>query len=301
MLRQDPHTGLGDLAQGTGGLIFESTNNLRTGFDRVESDLRNYYLIGYTPTNAAYNGTFRKIEVKVKRAGVTVAARKGYFAVRDTGGAPINTWEARALAALDRRPVPNAFPIRAGVLQFPSNARPGMVPVVVDFKTAPMSFPTAEDQKSFKSDFAIVVRFLGRKNEVVRKVGQHYEMAGDWRNSTSRRTARCSSTASRNCSRACTRWRPSSMTIQPARRACAIPRWRCRRSDPAKLRMSSLVLVKRGEKVPRRRAEVGPLFVEDVSIYPNLGDDVSKTAKELGFFFTVYPAAGRPRRRRCWS
>ena len=117
--------------------------------------------------------------MKVKRPGVTVAARKGYFAVRDTGGAPVNTWEAPALAALDRRPVPNAFPIRAGALQFPGERQPGLVPVVVDLKTAPMSFPTAEDQKSFKSDFAIVVRFLGSKNEVVKKVGQHYEMAGE--------------------------------------------------------------------------------------------------------------------------
>ena len=128
VLRQDPHTGLGELAQGTGGLIFDNTNNLRTGFDRVESDLRNYYLIGYTPTNSTYDGTFRKIEVKVNRPGLTVAARKGYFAVRDTGGAPVNTWEAPALAALDRRPVPNAFPYRVGALQFPSNEKPGPCP-----------------------------------------------------------------------------------------------------------------------------------------------------------------------------
>ena len=31
VLRQDPHTGLGELAQGTGGLIFDNTNNLRQG------------------------------------------------------------------------------------------------------------------------------------------------------------------------------------------------------------------------------------------------------------------------------
>jgi hypothetical protein len=38
----------------------------------------------------------------------------------------------------------------------------------------------------------------------------------------------------------------------------------------------------------------GPLFVKDVLIYPNLGDDISKAAKEFGFFFTVYPVAGVP-------
>ena len=69
MLRQDPHNGLGELAQDTGGLLFENTNNLRQGFDRVESDLHNYYLVGYTPANETYDGRFRAIEVKVKRPG----------------------------------------------------------------------------------------------------------------------------------------------------------------------------------------------------------------------------------------
>ena len=294
VLRQDPHTSLGDLARGTGGLIFESTNNLRTGFDRVESDLRNYYLIGYTPTNSTYDGAFRKIEVRVKRPGLTVAARKGYFAVRDTGGAPVNTWEAPALAALDRRPVPNAFPVRAGALQFPSREHPGMVPVVVDVKTAPMSFPPTEDQKSFKSDFAIVVRFLGPTNEVVKKVGQHYEMAA----------AIDKLVIAKNSEVIFYRepvLPPGVYTMEtivydnPSGKASVryatveVPK-----IDPARLRMSSLVLVKKGEKVPEGEPRVGPLFVKDVLIYPNLGEDVTKAAKELGFFFTVYPAAGLP-------
>src|SRR4029453_10259894 len=38
VLRQDPHTGLGELAQSTGGQLFENTNNLRTGFERPASE-----------------------------------------------------------------------------------------------------------------------------------------------------------------------------------------------------------------------------------------------------------------------
>ena len=67
------------------------------------------------------------------------------------------------------------------------------------------------------------------------------------------------------------------------------------RDAPGKPRMSSLVLVRQAEKVPdkERRAE-NPLLVKDVVISPNLGDAVSKTAKEVGFYFAVYPAAGGP-------
>ncbi len=159
-------------------MLFENTNNLRQGFERIENDLHNYYLLGYTPANDVYDGRFRKIEVKVKRPGVTVAARKGYFAVRDPGGVPVNAWEAPALGALEQKPVPNAFPVRAGALRFPERDRPGLVPVVVEFKTAPLTFQPAADGKTYTSDFAVIVRFLDKENQVARKVSQHYEVNG---------------------------------------------------------------------------------------------------------------------------
>jgi hypothetical protein len=294
VLRQDPHTGLGELAQSTGGQLFENTNNLRQGFERIDSDLRNYYLVGYTPANATYDGTFRKIEVKVKRPGLTVAARKGYFAVRDTGGAPVNAWEAPALAALDRRPVPNAFPIRAGALNFPSLGHPGMVPVVVDLKTSPMSFPTAEDQKSFKSDFAVVVRFLGPKNEVVKKIGQHYEMAGELDKLDIAKNSEVLFYREPELPPGVYTMETIAYDNPSGKASVRYATVEVPKIEKDKLRMSSLVIVKKGEKVPDGEPRTGPLFVKDVLIYPNLGDDISKAGKEFGFFFTVYPIAGVP-------
>jgi hypothetical protein len=63
------------------------------------------------------------------------------------------------------------------------------------------------------------------------------------------------------------------------------------REDVATLRMSSLVLVKRGEKIEAKdRRPDNPLQVNDTVLYPNLGETVSKSAKEIGFYFAVYPA-----------
>jgi VWFA-related protein len=294
VLRQDPHTGLGELAQGTGGQIFENTNSLKQGFERLDSDLRNYYLVGYTPANPSYDGKFRNIVVKVKRPGLTVSARKGYFAVRDTGGAPVNPWEAPALAALDRRPVPNAFPMRAGALNFPSLGHPGMVPVVVDLKTSPMSFPTAEDQKSFKSDFAVVVRFLGSKNEVVKKIGQHYEMAGELDKLEIAKNSEVLFYREPELPPGVYTMETIAYDNPSGKASVRYATVEVPKIEKDKLRMSSLVIVKKGEKVPEGEPRTGPLFVKDVLIYPNLGDDISKAAKEFGFFFTVYPVAGVP-------
>ena len=41
-------------------------------------DSRSYYVLGYRPSNAALDGSFRSITVKVKRPNVDVRARKGF-------------------------------------------------------------------------------------------------------------------------------------------------------------------------------------------------------------------------------
>ena len=178
-LRSDPHFGLGQLAEDTGGLLLESTNNFKPAFERLNSDLRNYYLIGYTPLKRTFDGKFRTIQVKVKRSGVAVAARKGYFAVRNPGDMPLSAWEAPALGALEEKPLPNAFPIRAAAFLFPERGRPGLVPVVAEVPTAPLTFQAAADGKSYTSDFTVLVRFLDGDNQVVRKLSQRYEIRGE--------------------------------------------------------------------------------------------------------------------------
>ena len=295
VLRQDPHNGLGTLAQGTGGLLFENTNNLQQGFDRVESDLHNYYLVGYTPLTRRYDGRFRNIEVKVTRPGVTVAARKGYFAVRDAGGAPINAWEAPALGALERKPVPNGFPVRAGALLFPERDRPGLVPVVVDLRTAPLTFQPGTDSKTYTSDFAVIVRFLDAENHVVRKVSQHYEVKGPIADLERAKQGQVIFYREPELS-------PGVYTMETVvydalaeKSSVRLGTVEVAKPEPDKLRMSSLILVKRGEKVPEkdRRAE-NPLLVKDVVLYPNLGEPVSKGSKEVAFYFAAYPVKAGP-------
>ncbi len=50
---------------------------------RIADDLSDYYLLGYTSTNAKLDGKFRKIAVRVKRPGVQVRARRGYLAATE--------------------------------------------------------------------------------------------------------------------------------------------------------------------------------------------------------------------------
>ena len=71
------------LAEETGGRVIEVGNKfekLKEAFDQISAELRSQYNIGYTPTNTAHDGSYRKIEVKSKQ-GYKVQARRGYYAV----------------------------------------------------------------------------------------------------------------------------------------------------------------------------------------------------------------------------
>ena len=71
------------LAADTGGRAFTDTNDFGEAFTRVQRDMSAYYLLGYSSTNSTRDGRFRRIEVRVKRAGMRVEARAGYYAERD--------------------------------------------------------------------------------------------------------------------------------------------------------------------------------------------------------------------------
>jgi VWFA-related protein len=71
------------LAGETGGRVIEVGNKmekLKEAFDQIANELRSQYNLGYTPTNSAQDGTFRKIEVRSKQ-GYKVQTRSGYYAI----------------------------------------------------------------------------------------------------------------------------------------------------------------------------------------------------------------------------
>lgn len=61
---------------------FRAQNNLGLALDRIARDAGNYYVLGYHPLRPELDGSFRGIEVKVRRPDLRVRARRGYIAGR---------------------------------------------------------------------------------------------------------------------------------------------------------------------------------------------------------------------------
>jgi Ca-activated chloride channel family protein len=73
---------LGQLAETTGGRAFFPTlaKEVDQIYEQVVAEVRAQYTLGYVSANQKNDGTWRKVEVKVRRKDTRVRARKGYFA-----------------------------------------------------------------------------------------------------------------------------------------------------------------------------------------------------------------------------
>jgi VWFA-related protein len=70
-----------DLAERTGGLAFYNSNDIKGAIRSAIDDSRLTYVLGYYPAGVPWNGKFREIKVMVKRSGLRLRYRRGYFAV----------------------------------------------------------------------------------------------------------------------------------------------------------------------------------------------------------------------------
>jgi VWFA-related protein len=80
--------GAESLARDSGGFTVKNSNDLTRGVERIAAESRTYYLLGYSPTNSARDGKFRKIGVETSRRGIKLRARKGYYARLPDGSLP---------------------------------------------------------------------------------------------------------------------------------------------------------------------------------------------------------------------
>jgi VWFA-related protein len=79
------------LSEETGGFAAVNRNDFTTAFERIVKDNSSYYVLAYYPAANKRDGKFHKIEVRVRRPGLTVRARRGYVAPKGRPSPPRNT------------------------------------------------------------------------------------------------------------------------------------------------------------------------------------------------------------------
>jgi Ca-activated chloride channel homolog len=82
------------ISEQTGGRAYfpHSERELRDAFSQIQRDLREQYLVAYSPTNKARDGSYRRIQIEITdpelRKVLKLNYRPGYFAKTPATGAP---------------------------------------------------------------------------------------------------------------------------------------------------------------------------------------------------------------------
>jgi VWFA-related protein len=98
------------LAGETDGVAMLTAASVKPGLDRIVREVSGHYLLTLSAVDSAEGGRFNPVDVRVRRPGVSVRARKGYWS-------PSKAELLRAAeAAIDRAPAPPPLPRRASPL-----------------------------------------------------------------------------------------------------------------------------------------------------------------------------------------
>jgi VWFA-related protein len=291
LLRLNPQTGLSQLADQTGGFLISNTNDLVTGLRRIDEDMRVHYLLTYTPKNQEYDGRFRQLTVKLARPNLDVQTRKGYYAVDNSIASPVLNYEAPVLAALSAARKTQPFALQLGALTFPEANRLGLAPVLVEAPAAAFTYSPDKEKKTYSTDFSILVLIRDEAKQVVEKLSQHYLLSGSLDQLAAAKKGEILFYREADLA-------PGHYTVEAvaydaptAKASVSTTSLEVSAGDAGKLRLSSLMLLKRADRLTaEEQKKEHPLHFGEVLVYPNLGEPVHKTAKQLAFFLTAWPA-----------
>ena len=294
LLRFDPRSGLGQLADQTGGFLIHDTNDLANGVRRINDDMNGYYMVTYVPKNEDYNGKFRQINVKLNRPSLEVQTRKGYYAVEAMGQLPVLDYEAPAIAAA-RTADPNSrtFSLMGSALGFPAPSRPGLSLIIAEAPLSAFSF-TSNDNKSYNTDFSLVALIRNEGNEIVQKLSHHYAITGPLEKLDTAKKEdvlfyRETQLPPGRYTVELIAYDASSEKVSLKKASLEIPG-----IDATKPRLSSVAVLQRAERLTAdEQKRDQPFRFGELLVYPNLGQPIAKSvAPQLAFFFTAWPAKG---------
>jgi VWFA-related protein len=273
------------LAGDTGGQAFTDTNDFGEAFTRVQRDTASYYLLGYSSSNAVKDGRFRRIQVRVKRDGMRVDARAGYYADRDFAHTRTSDREVELQEQLASAVSSTDLPVMVGSGWFRLAADRYYVPVSVAVPGSAVPVPAATQAGKASLDVLGAVR-----DEQGRPVGRF------------RQTMQLPASAGPTLAGKQVMYQ-TGVTLPPGRFSVKVV---VRENATGKIgsfeaplivpelkqasvKVSSVVLSTQLQAAPNARSE-NPLVREGVQLVPNLTRVVAHDQK-LYFYYEVYDPA----------
>lgn len=173
--------GLNYLANQTGGFFIRNTNNLSEGIGRVLDDQKGYYLIGYVPEYTSFKAAqgrrpFHRLSLRVKRAGLRVRSRTGFYGLSDEEAGPTSSGTQQIVKALTSPFTSGDINLKLTSL-FGHEAKEGsFMRSIMHIDARDISFSTEADGQR-NAALEIVAFTFGSNGEIVGREARGYNLS----------------------------------------------------------------------------------------------------------------------------
>jgi VWFA-related protein len=156
--------GMVELTRRTGGLFAPSSNDLGAAFRTVVNDGDGYYILGYQPDLTTFEinqqSTFHNLKVRVKRPGLTVRSRQGFFGRPDTSDlTEPETRRNQLTKALTSPFASDDVRLRLTGLVYPSPKQAASITAMLHFDTRDVTFKESPDGRRAAEVDIVAVTF----------------------------------------------------------------------------------------------------------------------------------------------
>jgi VWFA-related protein len=150
------------LAADTGGKAMLDSNDLTVGMTQVQKDIESYYILTYASTNAAEDGRYRRIQLKLAPRATLAKAklvyRQGYYAPTTFARMSDANKEAQLQRALESDNPITDLPIAVEIDYFRLDKTKYFVPVSVEIPGSALAFRNKGSKAATELDFTAEVR-----------------------------------------------------------------------------------------------------------------------------------------------
>src|SRR6188472_3585463 len=157
------------LSEETGGLAIVNAGDVVGGLGRVVLDNSRYYLLGYYSDSTKWSRKFLKIDVRVKRPGLSVRARRGFMppdprATVKAREAEVKAGTSPALKAALSKPVPiGDLPLRLFAAAFKGTGSNGSLLLALEIDGSSLTFEQRDGRFNEKIEVSIVAADQGAR------------------------------------------------------------------------------------------------------------------------------------------
>src|SRR6266700_3433595 len=163
------------ISEDTGGHFLKNTNDVASGLDRIDAEIRSRYTIAYRSTDSNFDGSFRKVKIEVRRPDANVLARAGYYAIPPSQIIPFSPDDRKLLANFATMEAHSTLPLSLELNSFRSREDLYIVPLSFEIPPAAVQFDQKGDKQRLQLEVLGVIRVEG-EDKILSRLGGNFDV-----------------------------------------------------------------------------------------------------------------------------